>query len=35
MFEFIKKVFVVAIKFFGCDILKVNPLKCILMNNQE
>ena len=30
MFGFIKKVFVVAMTFFGC-----NALKCVLMNNQE
>ena len=35
MFGFIKKVFIVAMTFFGCNVLKVNPLKCVLMNNQE
>ena len=35
MFGFIKKVFVVAMTFLGCNVLKVNPLKCVLMNNQE
>ena len=35
MFGLIKKVFVVATTFFSCDALKVNPLKCVLMNNQE
>ena len=34
MFRFIKKVFVVTMVFFGCNVLKVNPLKCVLMNNQ-
>ena len=35
MFRFIKKVFVVAVAFFGCSVLNVNPLKCVSMNNQE
>ena len=35
MFRFIKKVLVVAMKFFGSNVLNVNPLKCVLMNNQE
>ena len=35
MFRFIKKVFAVAMTFFGCDVLKVNLLKCVLMNNRE
>ena len=35
MFRFIKKVFVVAMKFFGSNVLNVNPLKCVLMNYQE
>ena len=35
MFRFIKKVFVVAMKFFGCNLLNVNRLKCVSMNNQE
>ena len=24
-----------AIIFFGCNVLNVNPLKCVSMNNQE
>ena len=35
MFPFMKKVFFVAMEFFGYNLLKVNPLKCVLMNNQE
>ena len=35
MFRFIKKVFVAAMTFFGCNISNVNPLKCVLMNDQE
>ena len=36
MFRFIKKEFVVAIKFFGSNVLNVNPLKCVLINyNHE
>ena len=30
MFEFIKKVFIVAMSFFSC-----NALECVSMNNQE
>ena len=35
MFGFIKKVFVVAMTFFGCNALNVDPLKCVSMNNQQ
>ena len=36
MFRFIKKVFVAAMIFFGCNVLNVNALKCVSsMNNQE
>ena len=40
MFGFIEKMFVVAMRFFGCDVLNVSslsatPLKCVWMNNQE
>ena len=35
MFGFIKKSFVTAVTFFGCNVLNVNPLKCISMNNKE
>ena len=35
MFKFIKKVFVVEMTFFGCNVLNVNSLKCVSMNNQE
>ena len=35
MFGSIKKVFVVAMTFFGCSLLNVNPLKCVSMSNQE
>ena len=35
MFRFIKKVFVVAMTFFGRNVLTVNILKCVSMNNQE
>ena len=34
MFGFIKKV-LVAMKFFSCNVLSVNSLKCISMKNQE
>ena len=35
MFKFIKKVLVVEMTFFGCNVLNVNSLKCVSMNNQE
>ena len=40
MFVFVKKMFVVAMKFFSCNVLNANPfcaspLKWISMNNQE
>ena len=35
MFGFIKKLFVVTMTFFGCNVLNVNPLKCVSMDNQE
>ena len=30
-----KKVFVLAVTYFGCNVLNVNPLKCVSVNNQE
>ena len=35
MSGFIKKVFVVPITFFNCNVLNINLLKCLSMNNQE
>ena len=35
MFGFIKKVFNVATTFFGCNLLNVNPFKCLSMNNHK
>ena len=40
MFGFIEKMFLVAMRIFGCDVLNVcslsaTPLKCVSMNNQE
>ena len=35
MFGFIKKVFVIAMTFFGFNVLSVNSLECIPMKNQE
>ena len=34
MFRFIKKCFFTTINFFSCNVLNVNPLKCVSMNNQ-
>ena len=35
MFGSIKKMFVVVMELFGCNVLNANPLKCVSMNNQE
>ena len=35
MFGFIKQIFVSAMKFFGCNLSKVNSLECISLNNQK
>ena len=35
MFGFVKRIFVSAIMFFGCNLSSVNPLKCVSINNQE
>ena len=35
IFEFIKRMFVSAMMFYGCNLSSVNPLECISMNNQE
>ena len=35
MFGFIKKVFLVAMSFFGGITLSVTSLKCVSINNQE
>ena len=35
MFGSIKKMFVVAMELFDCNVLNANPLKCVSMNNQE
>ena len=35
MFRFVKRIFVSATMFFGCNLSSVNLLECVLMNNQE
>ena len=35
MFRFMKPIFVSALMFFSYNLSKVNPLECILMENQE
>ena len=35
MFGFIKNCFLKAMMLFDCNVLSVNPLKCVSMNNQE
>ena len=35
MFRFIKRIFVSTMIFFDCNLSSVNPLECVLINNQE
>ena len=35
MFGFVRGIFVSTIMFFGCNLSSLNPLECVLMNNQE
>ena len=35
MFGFVKRIFVSAMMFFGCNLSSVNSLECISMNYQE
>ena len=35
MFGFVKRIFVLTMMFFGCNLSSVNPLECVSMNNQE
>ena len=35
MFRFVKRIFVSAMMFFGCNLSSVNPLECVSVNNQE
>ena len=35
MFGFMKQIFVSAMMFFGCNLSSINPLECVLINNQE
>ena len=35
MFGFVKRIFVSAMMFFGCNLSSVNPLECVSMNNEE
>ena len=35
MFRFVKRIFVSAMMFFGCNLSSVNPLEHVSMNNQE
>ena len=35
MFEFVKQIFISAMMFLSCNLLSVNPLKCIPINNQK
>ena len=34
MFRFVKRIFVSAMMFSGCNLLRVNSLECVSMNNQ-
>ena len=35
MCGFVKRIFVSAMMFFGCNLSSVNPLECVSMNNPE
>ena len=35
MLGFVKRIFVSAMIFFGCNLSSGNPLECVSMNNQE
>ena len=35
MFEFVKRVFVSAMMFFGCNLSSSNSLDCVSLKNQE
>ena len=35
MFRFVKRIFVSAMMFFGCNLSSINPLECVSMSNQE
>ena len=35
MLGFIRTIFFTAMTCFSCNVLNVNPLKCVSMNNQE
>ena len=35
MFRFVKQIFVSVMIFFGSNLSSVNPLECVLMNNQK
>ena len=35
MFGFVKRIFVSAMMFFGCNLAIVNPLEYVSINNQE
>ena len=35
MFEFVKQMFVLTMKFFGYNLSSVNPLEFVSMNNQK
>ena len=35
MLRFLKRILVLAMMFFGCNLSSLNPLECVSMNNQE
>ena len=35
MFRFAKQIFVSTMMFFSCNLSRVNPIECVLMNNHE
>ena len=35
MFKFVKRIFISAMMFFGCNLPSVNSLECVSISNQE
>ena len=35
MFRFVKKCFFVAMTFLSCNVLNVNPLKCVIKSSNK
>ena len=35
MFGFVERIFVFTVMFFSCSLSSINPLDCVLIDNQE